>query len=242
MFVNIKFNIINLIIQKLSGKVKVNSGEKAASDYYIDYKLNKESTGRMTHKGDTIEFDGNQGLYTKGDVHLSGYYNKKLTCTKTEHTCNEKLQLRVHVPNAIASFGIQDFNLFAPSLPVFSGWILSGVQKDGVTVFGGVQGAVNLTTKTVPSAGVLIGVKDAKHTGFLEFKTTRVETKPKEGETGDPKISWNKKLKATVDGKLNSDLSYFSELETDLVLLKNLIVGGEYNLGNNTKLKAKVSL
>jgi hypothetical protein len=172
---------------------------------------------------------------------------------------DNKVHLRVHHPNAILSVGLQNYNPMEKYVPtVLSAWGLGGVKKDDFSVFGGLHSAFNTTAKLVPFVGLLLGFKHKKFTGYLDYNCSRTTTKPvvldKDGkelkteeakedeqpEEKGKKVYSSHDVKLMFDSKVNNDLLVFGEATTDLTSLKSLVVGGEYNLGGNTKIRAKV--
>jgi len=166
---------------------------------------------------------------------------------------DKKTHLRIHHPNVIASFGTQNFNFFADKFPsVFSGWVLGGVQKDNVTVFGGLHSAFDTKNHIVPFAGLLVGLKHKKFTGFVDYNCKRSLTKPVvKGEvatttdantstTTEKPIYNTHELKVTFDAKVDDKLSVSGETTTDLSKITSVALVGEYDLGSGTALKLKV--
>ena len=104
-------------------------------------------------------------LHTHNDIHLSLYHNTLLTQNANNRALNKKVHLRVHHPNALFSFGYQDHNIFVNKLPpVVSAWALGGVQKDDISVFGGLHSGFDLVQHLVPFGGLLVGLKHKKFT------------------------------------------------------------------------------
>lgn len=226
-------------LKKLSGKTKVNANKGNAADYYIDFKFSKESSARFTHKQNQFEIDGNAGLWTRNDIHLSLYHYHKLVQDAKTRAEDGKVHLRIHHPNVIASFGIQNHDYFKHgNIPqLLSAWVLGGVKKDNFSVFGGVQTGYNTASKLVPFADLLVGLKHKKITGYLNWATQRTEEKKDNVST----IKTSHEVKAFFDSRPNSDLLVFGEATTNLEKLTSVIVGGEYNLDKSTRLKIKAS-
>ncbi len=192
-----------------------------------------------------MELDGNMALHTHNDIHLSIYHNTKFEQNETKRSLDKKAHLRVHHPNAIFSFGYQNqnpFNSFIP--PVLSTWMLGGIQKDcGTILFGGLQAGFCLEKKALGFTGLLLGLKHSKFTGFLDYNLTRCK-KTEETTDGEKKdiVTNSHNLKVFFDSKCCPDTLVFGEATTDLASLQSVVVGAEYNLGNNTNIKAKVKI
>lgn len=167
-----------------------------------------------------------------------------MTQTDTTKTLEGKVHLRVHHPNAIFSFGVQNWKPLTNKVPnVLSAWVLGGAKKDEFTVIGGLNSGFDVQTHSVPFVGALAGLKHKKFTGYLDYCCKRseaeVEGEVKEGEAKTKMVN-SHEVKATFDSRLDKDLLVFGEATTDLTKLSSLVLGGEYDLGNDTKLKAKV--
>ena len=202
-----------------------------------------------------MELDGNMGLHTHKDFHFSLYHYTKLVQTADKRSMDKKVHLRVHHPNVIVSLGFQNWNCLGECrVPnVLSGWILGGVQRDGVSVFGGVNSGFNVHDRRVNHGSALLGVKHKQFTGFLDYsavrnplaKTVAPEvTAPTATVTTPPTTAtvpeYTHVVKALFDSRVNSDVLVFGEATTNLTALTSVVVGGEYNLGDNTKVKVKV--
>jgi hypothetical protein len=195
---------------------------------------------RMTHKQDSVELDGNVALHTHKDFHFSLYHKHTLK----EGGLNGKLHVRAHHPNAIVSVGFESLDILKQvyfNKAQLSLWALGGLQKEGISVFGGAYAGLDVEKKSLAFANFLVGLKHEKGTAhlLLDTKTQEVEINKEDGST-EKKEVLQKNFKVTCDSKVNNDLSIFANAETDLTKLKAVVFGGEYNLGDNNKLKAKL--
>lgn len=195
---------------------------------------------RMTHKQDSVELDGNVALHTHKDLHFSLYHKHTLQ----DGSLNGKVHVRAHHPNAIVSVGFEGLDCLKQvyfNKANFSLWGLGGLQKDGVSVFGGAYAGLAVEKKSLAFANFLVGLKHEKGTAhlLLDTKCVEVETTKEDGST-EKKDVLQKNFKVSCDSKVNNDLSIFANAESDLTKLKAVVFGGEYNLGDNNRLKAKL--
>jgi len=148
------------------------------------------------------------------------------------------------------SLGYNKWNPLDRTLPQLSAWGLGGVQKDNVSVFGGVHTGFDLHDHMVPFAGVLLGLKHKQFTGYLRYNLQRSLTKKKgeekvqQGSTEKPPertVENKSEVKVSFESTVNDSLSVFGNVHHDLHNLKSALVGAEYDLGGDTKLKGKVN-
>jgi hypothetical protein len=107
----------------------------------------------------------------------------------------------------------------------------------------------------VPFAGLLLGLKHKKFSGFVDYNCKRSLTKPVDKNavpeaqpltaptttTDSPTpVFKTHELKVLFDTRCCDNLLVFGEATTDLSHLKTVVLGGEVDVGNDTKLKAKV--
>lgn len=197
---------------------------------------------RLTHRPTVVELNGNVGLHTHKDIHVSLYHWHKVNEDSKGRSMDGKLHVRVQHKNAIVSLGVEDLDVFNGKKPqVLSAWALLGQQKDNVTVYGGAYTGYNYNSKLMPFTELLLGVKHNKFVGHLNWAIKRTAGQKKEGETAEPATVVANEVKATFDSNIDSNTLVFGEAVTDLVTLKNFMVGGEYNLGGDTRIKAKAT-
>jgi len=149
------------------------------------------------------------------------------------------------------SVGYDKWKPLDRTLPhALTAWGLGGVQKDNVSVFGGVHTGFDLHDHMVPFAGVLLGLKHKQFTGYLNYNLQRSLTKKKGEEKVQPS-STEKTPERTVENtsdvkvkfisKVNDNLTVFGNVYHDLHNVKSALLGAEYDLGQDTKLKGKVN-
>lgn len=201
----------------------------------------------ITHKPDSLTFDGNFEVHRKDDLYVSLYSELKAEQSEVKRKLPLKLQVRVHHKNdKIISVGVEQWDYTKSATPdVFSAsGLFGGEVAKGYKAFGGAYSAFRLSSRSLLFHKYLLGLKHANLTGYAELSFGETEVSNKNKETGvvTKKMEWQKAVTLRMNGKpyrnmkSGGDLAYnFDSHEL------NSRVWGQYDLDKETNVRARYS-
>jgi hypothetical protein len=193
-------------------------------------------------------FDGNFSVWQQDLRNLTlftslTYDNKNKGKENAKESLNSRFALRYnHNNNQIFTLGLDKFDYMkgSPST-VLVNYVHGGEVRPGARVYGGYQLGFNFSSKSVALHNFLLGFKDKNFSAFAEAILNKKESE------------FEKSYSLRANSKVNDNLNFLAKItygpkkvkdENNKEITVQAVdaeLVGDYNLGDGTKLKGRIS-